>query len=72
MLVARTDLEIKLLGALRLIAAYDSPERMRRDAAKDGFMSFEEVIEMAYDNMQAQAKNAIRGVRVAAHMGVQK
>jgi hypothetical protein len=64
--VARTNLEIKLLATLKRIAAYDPPERLRRNSGKMWGLDFEEAIEMAYENMQQEAKSAIRGVRVVA------
>ncbi len=64
MAVAKTDLEIKLLTALKRIAAYQPPDRLRRGAENIG-LTAEEHIEMAYENIQAEAKNAVRGVRVA-------
>lgn len=42
---------------------YMTTEQLRRGAEKDGFMEFEEVIEMTYENIQGDAWSAIRGVR---------
>lgn len=62
--IARTELELRLLHTLKRIAAYDTPERMRRSSQKDWGVEFEECMEMAYENIQQEAKRAIRGVRV--------
>lgn len=64
--VARTELELKLLGALRRIASYDTPDRLRKNSVNDWGCDFEEAIEMAYENVQAEAERAIRGVRKAS------
>ncbi len=46
--------------ALRAIAReYQTPEQLRRSAERDYGLPYEEVLEMAYDNMQATAKRAI-------------
>lgn len=63
--IARTELELRLLHTLKRIASYDTPERMRRSSQKDWGVEFEECMEMAYENIQQEAKRAIRGVRVA-------
>ena len=62
--VARTELELKLLHTLKRIASYDTPKRMRKRSFKDWGCEFEECIEMAYENIQHEARTAIRGVRV--------
>lgn len=49
--------------ALRRIRSYDSVERLRRRAEKDYGLSPNEAIEMAYENVKAEAENAIRGKR---------
>ena len=55
--------EQRLFDALRRISQYESPERLRRNADKDYGLSGEEAIEMAYDNVRAEAKRAIHGQR---------
>jgi len=59
-----TPLELKLHAALKRIAAYDHPDRLARRAEKDYGLLPEEAIEMAYENVIMEAKNAIKGVRV--------
>lgn len=50
--------------ALKRIAAYDSSDRLRRSSQKDWGVDFEEAIEMAYENVQQEAKNGLRGIRI--------
>ena len=77
MATARTALEMKLLRTLRRIAAYATPARLQKHSGDDYGLPYEEALEMAYENMQAEAKGAIKGVRtlpapppVAATTGV--
>jgi hypothetical protein len=60
---AKTQLECKLLNALRRIAAYDTPAQMRRSSWTDWGVDYEECLEMAYENLQREAKRAVRGIR---------
>ena len=60
---ATTPLEIKLLMALKRIAAYQAPDKLRRSAGKQYGLGGAEAVEMAYENMQQEARNAARGVR---------
>lgn len=55
--------EQRLFDVLRRISQYESPERLRRNADKDYGLSGEEAIEMAYENVIAEAKRAIHGQR---------
>lgn len=63
MMLASTELELRLLAALRRIARYDSPERLRRVSQKRYGLPADEAIEYAYDNVRAEAAAAIKGVR---------
>lgn len=42
---------------------YQTPEQLRRDSEKQYGLAFEEAIEYAYDNIQAQAKFAAKNVK---------
>lgn len=42
---------------------YQTPAQLRRNSEKDYGLGFEESIEMAYDNLQAEAASASRGVK---------
>ena len=55
--------ELKYFDVLKRIASYDSPERLRRDSEKSYGLDYTEALEMAYDNVLQEAKNAIRGAR---------
>lgn len=66
--VAQTPLEQKLLKTLRRIAReYRSAESILRTG--DAGLSGEETLEYAYDNIQQEAKNAIRGIRLPKTSG---
>jgi hypothetical protein len=62
--VARTPLELKLLSALKRISSYDHPDKLRKRSHRDCGLDANEAIEMAYENVIAEAKNAIHGVRL--------
>lgn len=55
--------EQRYYDALRFIASYESPERLKRNADKDYGLEPHEAIEMAYDNVLDAAKRAIKGMR---------
>lgn len=59
-----TPLEIRLFDALKRIAKYDTVDRLRKHSLNDWGVDFEEAIEMAYENIQAEAKRATHGVRI--------
>lgn len=51
--------------ALRRIAKeYQTPDQLRKSCEKQYGLSYNESITMAYENLQAEAKQAIKGVRV--------
>lgn len=62
--IATTELELRLLRALKRIASYQSPDTMRRHSERDWGVGYEECLEIAYENLQQDAKTATRGVRV--------
>lgn len=55
--------ELRYFDALKRITQYDSPERLRRTAEKQYGLDPAEVIEMAYDNIQGEARAALQGRR---------
>lgn len=57
--------ELAFYDALKRIASYTPPDRMRRDNERGrGYgLDADEEIEMAYENVIQEAKNAIRGKR---------
>lgn len=56
--------ELIYFAALQKIAkAYQTPEQLRRNSEREYGLVYEEALEMAYDNIQTEAKNAIHGKR---------
>ncbi|NID06607.1 hypothetical protein HBF26_17055 [Luteibacter jiangsuensis] len=55
--------EAAYFDALKRIASYQSPERLRRGAEKQYGLTPEEAIEMAYENVIEEAKRAVKGKR---------
>lgn len=49
--------------ALRRIAAYTSPDRLRRSSRKEYGLDADEAIEYAYENVITEAKNGLRRVK---------
>ena len=57
------DRERKLFDALKRITMYDSPEKLRKRADKDYGLEGGEAIEMAYENVLNEAKQATKGMQ---------
>lgn len=57
------DKEARMWRALKTIASYDQPERLRRNCEQRYGLAYEEALEMAYENMIGEAKAAIHGMR---------
>lgn len=56
--------EQRMYDALKRIArAYQNLEQLERSAEKQWGVSYKEALEMAYENIQQEAANAIRGMR---------
>lgn len=55
--------EAAYFDALKRIASYQSPERLRRSAEKQYGLTPEESIEMAYENVIEEARRAVKGKR---------
>lgn len=53
----------RLYDALRRISSYQSPDQLRREFKRDFGIESDEAIEMAYENVLAEAKAAIKGMR---------
>jgi hypothetical protein len=62
--IADTKLERQLYAALKRIAGYQSPASLHRYAERDYVVGGSEAIEMAYENVIQEAKNALKGVRL--------
>lgn len=64
MRAVNTPLEIRLYDMLKRISHdYMTPPQLRRDA-KNGVLDYEEYLEMSYENIQADARRAIHGLRI--------
>lgn len=54
-----------MLAALKQIAKeYQTPTQLRKSANKDYGLSYEEILEMAYENIQLTAARAIKGKKM--------
>ncbi len=53
-----------MFAALKQISKYQSPESIRRNSEKDYGLSYEETLEMAYENILDLAKYAVKGIRI--------
>ncbi len=61
--------ERQYFDALKRIQSYQTPEQLRRSAEKDYGLSYEEALEMAYENVLAEAKAATHRKRRPAEKG---
>ena len=55
--------EQRLYDALKRITKYMPPDRLRKCSEKEYGLGAEEAVDMAYENILTEAKNAIRGMR---------
>lgn len=55
---------IQMYNALKRISQYQTPSQLRKDSSKDWGIDFEEAIEMAYENIQGEAKAGVKNVRI--------
>lgn len=55
--------EQRLFDALKRITSYSSPDDLRRTSEKKYGPEGDEAIEMAYENVLQEARNAIKGLR---------
>jgi hypothetical protein len=63
--MSKSELAIKMYNALKRIAkGYQTPDQLRRNCDKQYGLGFEESLEMAYENLQQEAKDGIKGIRV--------
>ncbi|TRM53252.1 hypothetical protein YH64_009125 [Achromobacter sp. LC458] len=61
----RTDYERMRLALKRIATGYMTLKQIERDAEKRIGLSYGEVLEMAYENIRDDAREAVRGVRTA-------
>lgn len=58
------DQQRRMYDALKRIArGYQTPDQLRRGSEKQYGLAYTEALEYAYENMQQDAKNAIKGLR---------
>ena len=50
----------------RIAKEYQTPDQLRRNADRDYGLDASEAIEMAYENIQSEARAAVRGVRAVS------
>lgn len=54
----------RMLHYLRRISKeYQTPSKLRKDSEKDWDLGYEETLEMAYENIQNDAKFACKGIK---------
>ena len=53
----------QMYSALKRITKYDSTDRLRRDGEESWGVPFAEALEMAYENLQSEARAGLSGVR---------
>ncbi len=54
----------QMYAALKRITSYQTPQQLRRNADKEYGLDYEEALEMAYENVLAEAKAGLRGIRM--------
>lgn len=54
---------ILMWATLKEISKYQSPEKLRRQSEKQYGLSYEEALEMAYENVIEAAKRAVAGIK---------
>ena len=61
----RDDYECMRLALKRIATGYMTLKQIERDVEKRIGLSYREVLEMAYENIRDDAREAVRGVRAA-------
>lgn len=59
----KTNNELRYYDALKTITKYMTVEQLRKNSMKHYGLTFEEALEMAYENIIFEAENAIKGRR---------
>lgn len=63
----KTELAVRMYNVLKKIAkGYQTPDQLRKNSKKEYGLGYEEALEMAYENLQAEASMAIKGIRIAS------
>jgi uncharacterized protein (UPF0147 family) len=54
----------RMLAALKRISKdYQTPQQLRKSSSGEYGLDYEEALEMAYENIQGEAKAAIKGIK---------
>lgn len=53
----------RMREALIRITKYQTPDRLKKDSKKDWGLDYSESLEMAYENMQDEARFAVKGIK---------
>lgn len=61
--MAGSSREQRLYDALKAIASYQSPEKLRKNSWGEYGCSPEDAVQMAYENVLEEAKIGIKGMR---------
>lgn len=59
---------LQMHAALRRIMRYQTTARLRINSQKDWGLDYTEAVEMAYENIQDEAKGGLKGVRLSKGM----
>lgn len=52
-----------IVSVLKRINKYQSPERLRKSSEREYGLEYEEALEMAYENVLSEARDALKGAR---------
>lgn len=50
------------IALIKIAKAYQTPDQLRRNCGKQYGLGYEETLEMSYENLQAEAKAASKGI----------
>jgi len=54
----------KMVSSLKAIKNYQTPSQLRKNSGKDWGLEYTEALEMSYENIQEEAKYALKGVSI--------
>ena len=57
-------INLRMYEALKRITRYQTPSQLRRSSGKQWGLGYEEAMEYAYENIQQEAKDGLKGVRL--------
>lgn len=53
----------RMIDALRRISAYQTLQQLQKNSCNDYGIEYYEHLEMAYENIQEEARNVVKGMR---------